>query len=77
MKYRVLVREVHVQHTIVEADSEEEAIKKVAEGEETVDVRELEYSHTLDKETWTAEKEPEEETSTEESVTSVTPSPRT
>ena len=53
-KYNVLIREVHVSHRTVEADSEGEAIEKVAggEGEETY----LEYSHTLDTEAWTVEK---------------------
>jgi len=45
-KYTVLVREVHVSHMEVEADSPQEALKAVREGggEETC----LEYSHTLD-----------------------------
>lgn len=52
-KFTVLVREVHVSHREVEADSEAEALEKVAggEGDETF----LEYSHTLDTNTWQVE----------------------
>ena len=52
-EYYVLVREVHVSYRRVEASSPEEA-KKVAQeggGEDS----HLEYSHTLDPETWTVE----------------------
>jgi len=51
--YIVGVREVHVSHMEVEANSPEEAVKKVVEGEgeETY----LEYSHPLDKDLWTVE----------------------
>ena len=53
MKYIVLVREVHVSHREIEADSEDEAKSKVygGQGEETY----LEYSHTLDRWYWTVE----------------------
>ena len=52
-KYNVLIREVHVSHRTVEADNEDEAIETAArgEGEETY----LEYSHSLDTETWILE----------------------
>ena len=60
MKYRVLVREVWVHAVYVEADSKEEAIEMAADignretGEEE---HNLEYSHTLSKETWTVDEE--------------------
>lgn len=52
-RYNVLIREVHVSHREVSAESEAEAIEKVAngEGEETY----LEYSHTMNKDHWTVE----------------------
>ena len=53
MKYTVLIREVHVSHRLVEADSEKEAIEKAGDSDEVY----LEYSHTLDKSTWTVESE--------------------
>lgn len=53
MKYRVLIREVHVSHRIVEANSESEALELAGDGEEDY----CEYSHTLSKDTWTVEKE--------------------
>lgn len=51
--YYVHIREVHVSTREVEADSPEEALEKVkdGDGEETM----CEYSHTLDDETWTVE----------------------
>ena len=52
MRYRVLVREVHVSHRIVEAPGPEEAkIIAAMEGDEDY----CEYSHTLDADTWTVE----------------------
>ncbi len=54
-KYYVLVREVHVSHLKVEADSPEEAIAKVAKGDEEFEDDCLEFSHTLDTDTWTTE----------------------
>lgn len=53
MKYDVQVREVHVQHMIVEAGSPEEAVKKVRDGDG--DQADIEYSHTLEPDTWTVE----------------------
>ena len=49
--FHVEVREVHVSTRAVEAESAEEAIRKVKDGD---DLEELtcEYSHTLDDETW-------------------------
>ena len=52
-KYTVLVREVHISHMEVEADSPEEAIEKVKEGEG--DEATCEYSHTLDDDTWSVD----------------------
>lgn len=69
MKFFVLVREVHVSYMLVEADTKESALAKVADGEG--ERRMMEYSHTLDKETWTVEKmQPEgsEEEEEEEEV---------
>jgi hypothetical protein len=53
-EFFVGVREVHVQTMLVEAETEKEAIDKVREGEGESCL--CEYSHTLDSETWTAEK---------------------
>lgn len=52
--YFVLVREVHVSHREVEADSPEQALDKAQQGEG--DEVFLEYSHTMDRDTWTVEK---------------------
>lgn len=53
-KFNVMVREVHVSHRHVNAEGKEEAIEKVANCDENDEVY-LEYSHTLDSETWTVE----------------------
>jgi len=53
-KYKVLIREVHVSHRIVEAKDEKDAIEKAGDSEEDY----LEYSHTLDEHTWNVEKIP-------------------
>jgi len=52
-KYNVLVREVHISHREIKAASKKEALERVCndEGEETF----LEYSHTMDTETWSVE----------------------
>jgi hypothetical protein len=55
-KYNVMIREVHVSHRTVEAEDEKEAIEQAGGGTETY----LEYSHTLDPDTWTVEKIEEE-----------------
>lgn len=55
-RFRVLVREVHVQPHIVDAESAAAAIKKVADGEGELVDNGGEYSHSLDPETWTVEK---------------------
>lgn len=51
--YTVLVREVHVAHVTVTATSPQEAAEKVIDGEG--DYVSLEYSHTLDPDTWSVE----------------------
>ena len=58
MKYIVEVREVHIQPYEVEADSPEQAIQNVKDGEEdkiAMIESGFEYSHTLDSEFWTVE----------------------
>ncbi len=46
MRYRVYVREIHLSMMMIEAESEEDARKKVAEGDGTeVDI---EFVRTLD-----------------------------
>jgi hypothetical protein len=54
-KFRVLVREVHVQWVEIESTSEEEAKDRVQQGEGEIVEGSLEYSHTLDSDTWTVE----------------------
>jgi hypothetical protein len=49
----VFVREVHIQPVTIEADTPEDAIQRVADGQGHADYDMLEYSHTLDPETWT------------------------
>ena len=56
-KYYVLVQEVHDSYREVEADSPKEAIAKVAEAVEDFEEGRLEFSHTLDTDTWTTELE--------------------
>ena len=51
-KFNVLIREVHVSHREVEAEDEAEAMRLAGDAEEHY----LEYSHVLDKDTWTVEK---------------------
>lgn len=53
--YRVAVREVHVQQVKVEAESSQEAIRKVTSGEGEWLDGECEYSHTLPMDLWTVE----------------------
>lgn len=49
--FRVLIREVHVSHRMVEAETAEEAMEEAGECEE----HHLEFSHTLDTDEWTVE----------------------
>lgn len=51
-----MVREVHVQPIQVMAVSEQDAIKRVREGEGELIPDSLEYSHALDPEYWTVER---------------------
>lgn len=51
--YRVLVREVHLSHRVIEADTPEAALDMAGDELEV----KLEYSHTLDQSMWTVEKE--------------------
>ena len=54
-KFIVYMGEVHVQDVLIEADSKEDAIKKVQKGEG--DYAFFEYSHTLEPDTWTVEED--------------------
>lgn len=51
----VSVREVHVSHRQVEADSPEDAIQRVQDGED--EEISMEYSHSLETDTWTVVEE--------------------
>lgn len=53
--YRVFVKEVWVQAFDIEAESKEEAIKLITEGDGDIVQDELDYSHSLDPDTWTVE----------------------
>jgi hypothetical protein len=53
--YIVRMWEVYVQTVAIEANSEEEAIEKVVEGEGEYINNSLEYSHALDSDLWTVE----------------------
>jgi hypothetical protein len=50
-KYRVLIREVHVSHRVVEAETPEQAMELAGDANDTF----TEYSHSLPKDTWTVE----------------------
>jgi hypothetical protein len=54
-KYTVAVREVHIQLVEVEAESASEAKIRVAKGEGDFLDNSLEYSHSLDPDTWTVD----------------------
>jgi len=54
-KYIVTIREVWKQGVEIEATNPEEAIERVLDGEGDQIESLLEYSHTLDSETWTIE----------------------
>jgi len=56
-KFIVHVREVHIQDFTVIAKSQKKAIEFVSEGRGDIVENSLEYSHTLDPETWSVEKE--------------------
>jgi hypothetical protein len=55
--FLVSVREVHVQQFRVEAETENEALIKVSSGDGECLDNALEYSHSLDTDTWTVEEE--------------------
>ena len=52
MKYFVERKEVWAQNVEIEANSSEEALKLVADGEGDVRDHEFVYSHTLEPDTW-------------------------
>ena len=54
-EFHVLIREVHVSCRLVEASSPEEAIALAKEGNHDLEELFLEYSHTLDADSWTVE----------------------
>lgn len=51
----VNLREVHIQPVKIKAKNEQDAIKKVKQGQGDYLEGMLEYSHTLDSDTWTIE----------------------
>ena len=55
MKYRVEVREVHIQGYIIEADNPEHAKDLISNGEGEIDELSFEYSHMEDPDTWTVQ----------------------
>lgn len=58
--YLVGVREVHVRHFSVKAENEEEAKQLVYDRDESaVDVDFFEYSHEMNRDTWSVEEVPE------------------
>ena len=58
--YIIGVREVHVRHYRVQASNESEAIQLVNDLDASVeDIAFEEYSHTLDRDTWSVEEVPE------------------
>ncbi len=54
-KFHVHIREVHVSTREIEAESAEEALRIIVDGEEDGEEVMCEYSHTLDPDTWTLE----------------------
>ena len=58
MKYIVKIREVHISYLEIEAESHEEAISLVADGEGEQLLQE--YSHTLDPDEWSVEEKRED-----------------
>ena len=62
--YIVGVREVHVRHYSVQAENVEEAKDLVyQQAESVVDMSFEEYSHCLDRETWSVEEVPDKDDS--------------
>ena len=65
-KYLVGVREVHVRFYSVQADSEENAKELVSKQDPSVvDEEFLEYSHELDRDTWSVEEIPHKQPSSQ------------
>lgn len=58
-RYYIGIREVHVSHRLVQAENANQAVELAGDTPEEF----LEYSHTLDKETWTTEEIPSEKSS--------------
>jgi len=54
-KYMVLVREVHVQGYLVQAETPDQAKEIVRNGGGELNEAYFEYSHTLDPDLWTVE----------------------
>jgi hypothetical protein len=62
--YLVGVREVHVRHYSVQAENEEEAKDLVHQrADSVVDCEFSEYSHELDRDTWSVEEVPDKDDS--------------
>ena len=59
-KYIITMKEVWDQMTIVDAESEEEAIRLVEKGEGQLLDDGFEYNRTMDSEYWNVEEVPEE-----------------
>ena len=61
-RYIVCVREVHVRHYAVTAENEEQARDLVSElAADVIDLDFEEYSHQMDRDTWSVEESTEEE----------------
>lgn len=56
-KFAVLVREVWIQVYVTEAETPEQAIKQVENGEVDVADGRIEFSNQLSSDTWTVEEE--------------------
>ena len=58
-KFIVYTKEVYQQPVHIEAETEEEAITRVENGEGIQKPEELDYSYTLERDTWHTERESE------------------
>ena len=61
IKFLIRTKEVWIQVVEVEANSEEEAIRKVEEGEGICSDNDFEFSYMLDSDEWEVEKDVPEE----------------
>jgi hypothetical protein len=62
--YLVGVREIHVRFYTVESENEDQAKELVdRRTPEATDMEELEYSHELDRDTWSVEEVPDKDDS--------------